>query len=116
MSALIRSFGRPVTTVLAGLAVAASVFTTAAASANPMATANARFEAALEQYAIGHYRAAFDTFAALADEGHCEASRIALQMARYGCALYGVTFTASLAQVERWRRLPGCAATDPSAH
>jgi hypothetical protein len=63
------------------------------------------FDAALELYHVGHYSSAYGRLAALADEGHAEAARIALLMFRYGPQLYGSAWSASPDQVERWSRL-----------
>lgn len=62
------------------------------------------FEGALQAYRDNHWRDAFAAFARLADRGHPEASRVALQMWTWGPRLYGVGFDASVQQVERWRR------------
>lgn len=53
-------------------------------------------------YENGHYARAFDLFAELADAGHAEATRIALQMHRLGPALFGQRFDASEARLARW--------------
>ena len=68
----------------------------------------ARHEAAHEAYEIGHCDAAFAAFALLADEGHCEAARIAQEMVRYGRPLYATAFTVAPGRLARWRTLPGC--------
>jgi hypothetical protein len=65
---------------------------------------DARFEQARAEYEVGHYERAFTTFAALADEGQCDAARIALQMARLGRALYPVAFRVDAERLQRWRR------------
>lgn len=83
---------------------------TAFATAQPAASAAERYNQAHEQYEIGHYNEAFALFAALADQGHCDAARIAQQMARYGQALYFTTFEVTKGRLEQWQRLPGCAA------
>jgi hypothetical protein len=70
----------------------------------------ARHAAALERYEVGHYQAAFAAFAQLADEGHCEAARIAQQMVRFGRELYASEFAAAPARLARWRSLAHCGA------
>jgi hypothetical protein len=72
------------------------------------------------QYEAGHYADAYARFARLADCGHREAARIALQMRQFGPRLYGARFHAGPQQLGRWRSLlageagraddPGCAA------
>ena len=68
----------------------------------------ARFDAAREAYEVGHYRSAFDTFASLADQGHCDAARIATQMARWGRPLYAQTLTVSAERLRQWQSLQAC--------
>lgn len=63
------------------------------------------FEAAQLSYERNHWPQAFAAYAALADSGHAEAARIALQMARLGPALYGSRFAASDGQRQRWAAL-----------
>lgn len=77
--------------------------------------AAAEFDQALVHYEIGHYADAYRTLARLADSGHADAARIALQMWRHGRALYFMSFDASADQVERWAKLQGCGATEPAA-
>lgn len=67
-----------------------------------------RYDAARDDYEIGRFDKAFAEFAALADEGHCEAARVAQQMVRYGKALYAAEFKVPRERLERWQRLPGC--------
>lgn len=68
----------------------------------------AGFDQGLAMYEVGHYEPAFRLFARLADKGHPEAARLALQMWRYGPRLYRVAFTASASQVQHWETLWGC--------
>jgi hypothetical protein len=68
----------------------------------------ARYDSARELYEVGHYREAFAAFAELADQGHCDAARVAQQMARYGQQLYAIEFRVPRERIERWQRLPGC--------
>ena len=63
------------------------------------------FETAQLDYERNHWPQAYAAFAALADRGHGEAARIALQMARHGPKLYGTSFAASDGQRQRWAAL-----------
>jgi hypothetical protein len=63
------------------------------------------FDAAMLDYERNHWAEAYAAFGQLADRGHRDAARIALQMWRYGPALYGTSFAADAQQVERWSRL-----------
>ena len=67
------------------------------------------FEATQLNYERNHWPQAYAAFAALADRGHGDAARIALQMARHGPALYGSSFSASDGQRKRWAALAACA-------
>ena len=67
-----------------------------------------RFDAALMAYERNHWPAAYAELSALADSGHPEAARMALQMRQYGPALYGRWFVASAGQVALWKRSSGC--------
>lgn len=91
--------------LLSGALVAASLATASAAQVR-----DAGFDEAVAQYEIGHYEAAFDRFAILADSGHCEAARIARQMSRHGKALYRLELRLEPERVRRWVHLPGCPA------
>lgn len=70
------------------------------------------FEAAQVHYEAGRYAQAYALFAQLADCGHREAARIALQMRRFGPELYGVVFEASPSRLARWQ---GTLSADASA-
>ena len=48
-------------------------------------------------------------YASLADEGHCEAARIARLMARHGRRLYDTPFQVPDSRLRAWQRLAGCA-------
>jgi hypothetical protein len=78
----------------------------AAALAALPASVQARYDAAREQYEVGHFQLAFAAFTQLADEGHCDAARIAQQMVRYGRQLYADEFSVAPEKVARWRALP----------
>jgi hypothetical protein len=69
---------------------------------------DACFELARAEYEVGHYELAFTTFAALADEGQCDAARIALQMARLGRAPYPIAFRVDAERLQRWQRRADC--------
>ena len=56
-----------------------------------------------------HWPEAFELLTRLADAGDPEASRLALQMWRYGHALYGQRFEARKDQIERWSQACECA-------
>ncbi|MBL8344299.1 MAG: hypothetical protein JNN03_02585 [Rubrivivax sp.] len=93
------------------LAVAPAAFAQpqrAAALPNAQAAQATRFDAAREEYEIGHFGTAFAAFAQLADEGHCEAARVAHQMVRHGRQLYAMEFSVAAPRLARWRELPGC--------
>lgn len=92
-------------TTFVGLAAAALLMAPAAFGET------ARYDAAHVDYEIGHYEQAFAAFAGLADEGHCDAVRIAQQMMRYGPALYAIRFDAAPERMQRWQRLAACSAT-----
>lgn len=62
------------------------------------------FEQAQAHYDAGRYAQAYADFAGLADCGHREATRIALQMRQFGPRLYGTSFMAGPQQLQRWRR------------
>ena len=59
-------------------------------------------------YERNHWHQAYGAFAALADRGHAESARIALQMVRRGPALYGTAFRAGDEQLRRWAWLLSC--------
>ena len=66
------------------------------------------YAAAQAEYEVGHYAAAFSAFAALADGGHAESARVAMQMHRYGPSLYQMRFAAGPKQIGRWTALVSC--------
>jgi hypothetical protein len=74
-----------------------------------------RYDTAHVDYEIGHYEQAFATFASLADEGNCDAARLAQQMVRYGRPLYAIDFKVSPERLQRWQRLPACPVVVASA-
>jgi hypothetical protein len=89
----------------------------APASAQPAGPAaiDKAFEAAMLAYEHNHWQDAFAAMTALADSGHREAARIALQMRRHGQALYGIAFAASDDQLQRWMHLVSCTSGAPCA-
>jgi hypothetical protein len=95
-SALLRPFAA--FTLVAGCAVAWA----------QSPTASSRYDVARDRYEVGHYAEAFAEFAELADQGHCDAARLAQQMVRYGKPLYRAEFSVTRERLERWQRLPGC--------
>jgi len=94
-------------------AAAIAAMTAITATAGPAGDLNAtteqqRYDSARDQYEIGHFQVAFAEFASLADRGHCEAARMALQMLRYGKSMYATEFRVTPEQTQRWQRLPVC--------
>jgi soluble cytochrome b562 len=97
----------------AAAAAAMAAMTVITATAGPAGDLNAttvqqRYDAARDQYEIGHFQVAFAEFASLADSGHCEAARMALQMLRYGKSMYATDFRVTPDQTQRWQRLLVC--------
>lgn len=105
-----RHAARPTARVRRFLIPALVAFVAGGAPAQPTADATlARdFDEALAAYERNHWPEVYQMMSALAARGHPDAARIALQMWRHGPALYGRSFTASSAQVERWTQLWGC--------
>lgn len=71
----------------------------------PVVPPPSAFERAQEHYEAGHWAEAFEGFAILADCGHREAARIALQMRQFGPRLYGRAFMAGPRLLQRWRTI-----------
>jgi hypothetical protein len=69
-----------------------------------------RFHQAMLAYERNHWSLAFLLLSGLADSGHAESARVALQMWHHGPALYRHEFVASARQIGRWTLLWGCAA------
>ncbi len=67
-----------------------------------------RYEVARAAYERNHWQQAFDAFAALAEQGHPEAARLALQMWRHGPRLYRIDFAATPVQLKRWSLTCDC--------
>lgn len=67
-----------------------------------------RFDEAMLAYERNQWSLAFMLLSNLADLGHAEASRVALQMWRYGPALYGSSFVATSQQVANWSQTWAC--------
>jgi hypothetical protein len=74
----------------------------------------APFDAAQAHYEAGRFAEAYEAFARLADCGHREAARIALQMHHLGSRLYGVDFAARPQQLMRWQTALSAGAQDGS--
>ena len=66
------------------------------------ATADERFDAAVQLYEDGHWEIAFDALGTLADEGHARAAKLVLLMLRYGVNLYGTVFKVKPQRVASW--------------
>lgn len=71
-------------------------------NAEPAASLEARFDAAIEAYRAGRYPTAYGQMIRLAGEGHGEAARMALLMHRLGARLYGSQWDATPDQIQRW--------------
>ena len=76
--------------------------------AQRLAELDMRFEAARAEHEAGRHVEAFATLTALADQGHCEAARLALQLIQAGPQAYLTAFRADPVQTTRWRALPEC--------
>ena len=102
--------------LLMGL-VGVFVLWTAAASAQSSqdVAADARLEDALVAYERNHWDEAYAVFSELADAGHRESARIALQMWRHGRTLYGTGFVAGPEQVRRWSAIAACGGGGPAS-
>lgn len=95
----------PVLSHAADIGAAVPPTSSPAAPGRPVVPLPSDFERALEHYEAGHWAEAFEGFAALADCGHREAARIALQMRQFGLRLYGRAFMAGPQQLQRWRTI-----------
>lgn len=103
--------GRPFVgaAMLLTLALASATVTAQpAAVATPENDTDRAIAAAHANYDSNHWPQAFAAFAALADQGHPGAARIALQMARHGPQLYGVAFDVDAERQARWVRVAAC--------
>ncbi len=90
--------------------LAGALLASVAAAQPPAAPAfDAAFDNALVAYERNHWDEAYTALAQLADRGHPQAARMALQMWRFGQKLYRMDFSASPAQPERWTRMWPCA-------
>ncbi|NML43108.1 hypothetical protein HHL11_05050 [Ramlibacter sp. G-1-2-2] len=72
---------------------------------------DARFREAMRLCRAGHWSAAYGRFAALADEGHVPAARVALAMWQNGHRVYGTDWSAAPSQVLSWEQATGVPAT-----
>ena len=64
-----------------------------------------RFDEAMQLMEDGRWSASFKRMAALADDGHPQAARIALVFVKRGTSLFGGTFRASAEQCAGWERV-----------
>ena len=95
------------------LLLAALLACTLSARAQP---ADAAFDAAMAAYERNHWTEAYQRMAALADQGHGRAVRMALDMRRHGRLLYGTDFPADSPRVQAWLRTVDCTpAIEPMA-
>lgn len=94
----------PVLSHAADIGAAVPPTSSPAAPVRPVPLPSA-FERAQEHYEAGHWAEAFEGYATLADCGHREAARIALQMRQFGPRLYGRAFMAGPQQLQRWRTI-----------
>ncbi|MBL8765636.1 MAG: hypothetical protein JNM07_15455 [Phycisphaerae bacterium] len=67
------------------------------------------YKVAQAHYEVGHYLQAFELFARLADQGHCDSVRIVRQMATLGRKLYPVDFEVDARRLRRWQQVTACA-------
>ena len=91
--------------VLAVLISASALLSAPARAQNIEFAADIRFAEAMDYYQLGKWAKAYERLAALADNNHAGAARIALLMYRFSPSLYGVTSNASKEQAERWARI-----------
>lgn len=101
-SAYRRSAWQAPTPCSTSFAAADLVLRTACALGDADERADVTFTAAVRLYEGGHWPFAFERMAALADQDHAPAAKLALLMLRYGSALYGSDFSARPEQVARW--------------
>jgi hypothetical protein len=73
----------------------------------PVDRAHTIFEEGMAHYDAGRYREAYRLFKSLADCGHREAARLALQMRRYGPTLFAMPFDATDEQIATWQAALG---------
>ncbi len=95
-------------TALAALALLCALLPAHAQQAPDAAEDSAAFDAAMQAYERNHWPQAWAALARLADRGHPEAARIALQMWTHGPRLYGTEFAATSRQITLWTQRWGC--------
>jgi hypothetical protein len=108
-----------VKTLLIPLAVLVCMAVPTTARVSYAAPAGAVFEQARVQLERGHYADAHRSFAQLADCGHREAARIALEMRQFGPQVYGLTFNVGPKRLARWQALlaaPAPRSTQAGSH
>jgi len=95
--------------LVAAAALVALLPLAAAQPTTPTPADNERaYAAAQAEYDRGHYSAAFVAFATLADAGHVESARVAIQMHHYALGLYQQRFAAGPKQIGRWTTMLSC--------
>jgi hypothetical protein len=62
------------------------------------------FDAAVQEYRLGHWSAAYGRFSKLADSGHPDSARMAMHMLGFGPTVYKTEWTTSPAQLIQWRQ------------
>jgi hypothetical protein len=77
-------------------------------TAAEQAVSGADFAAAMQMYERNQWPQAYAALARLADLGHAEAARIALQMWQWGPVLYRTEFAASAERRARWAWVWNC--------
>ena len=91
------------------LLLAGSLSTPAlSARAQAMSDDAQTFAAATEAYGNSHWALIYALLAPLPDRGHAGASRVVLQMHRWGPRLYGQRFPADAERSARWQRDAPC--------
>jgi len=76
----------------------------------PHAALAPTFAAAAESLRTGRHAEAYGRFVTLAEEGDADAGRIALVMHRFGPAIFGSSWDASVEQIEEWTQWSEAAA------
>jgi hypothetical protein len=97
--------------LLAAVWIVACIARPATAEPAPTAGASALPESLLLDYERCHWANAYAAARSLADQGHAEAARLALQMRRYGPTLFGQAFEASPEATQRWLRVAAASAS-----
>jgi hypothetical protein len=69
----------------------------------PLAAQERMYAQAAALFHAGQYAAAFGRVAPLADAGHLPSAELALLMVKHGKALFGAEWSATPAQLMRWK-------------